>query len=105
MRNNSTRRSGLRFGLVFPLMLALALASAPHAICRDESPPAESDVKSGVLNSVYEYLSMANRGKPRGFQPLTQEERNHFFCKIPDQSQLGTSGVRHLQVQAGGAQT
>jgi hypothetical protein len=83
MRNIAAQRSGLLPGVIFTLFLALAPASVSPALCQDSeaTPPAESGKKSGLLNNVFDYLNMANQGKPNEFQPLTQEQRNNMFAK------------------------
>ena len=66
-------------------LLTLVLLPVCPAFCQDPggaAPPGGSGSKvSKLFDSVFDYLNVANQGKLRAFQPLTQKERNHSFAK------------------------
>ena len=85
MRVVVLQRSWIFARAVFLVMVALALATVPHAFCQDSeaSQPEGSGKKSvsAVVDKVMDYLNVANQGKLRVFQPLNQKERNHMYAR------------------------
>lgn len=70
--------------VTFPAVFAaFAFVSGSFASCQ-ESPtdhPADADQNAGgpIMSRVYDYLKMANSGKPVEYRPITQKERNHHY--------------------------